>query len=178
MNPPETRPHPSDVGQLLAYANLVHIVEGHFEMLEAIVGRLVGGDCSSFGYMVGVRDDDGITHDRLTDMGLRAAQHAHELAVDADRHLWAVEGELIRDPKWQVLTSLLYDASRLLTVVSAALGGFTTHPDPPHVAWGAHELLKGMLERVRSDDVQAAAKEANDAYCGAGMKSAKEAAHV
>lgn len=105
------------------------IIDSHLEMLEGILKRLVGADgVASVGYLeerVGV---GGVTEEHLTELGLRAVTHAHGLAVDAGLHMWEVEGHVAFGDDHGALRSLTYDVTRLLCVISAALGGVSTHP--------------------------------------------------
>lgn len=139
-----------------------HVLEAHLGMLEGVVGRVAGGgEMRSTGYVATVRDDDGRSRDRLTELGERTLWHAARLAVDASEAMYAMEGQSTGsrdDPHRAVLEDLLYDGARALSVLAAALLGAREYPDPCHVTWGVERMVRDLLGRVRSDTVQEATK--------------------
>ncbi len=140
----------SPTAEQFGHAQILSIIESHLVMLEGIVTRVVGADGpGSVGY-VEQFDHDGRIEERLTELGLRTVRHAHELAVDAERHLAEIGDTIFRSGAPQGhLRTLIDDVDRLLAMVAEILGGIATHRPTAITTWGARSMLQDMLKRVR-----------------------------
>ena len=148
MNPPEGRPHPSDVAG---------VIRGHIEMILGIVSHLSIDD-STGGYVITDKDVEG----QLTEMGWRAVDRVGQLALDSSNHLWDIAGHIATPtPAHELLSDLEFDAAYLFSVVSAALAGLKDHPTPLQAVWGLRLLLEEMKGRCESDEIVAASSEAD-----------------
>lgn len=129
-------------------------VLGQVEVLRPMVEQLCS-DCS--GYVETVRADDGQPEERLTELGYGFLEVVQAVADNALVEVYDVAGRHRRPtPAHELLDDLAYDASKLFAMLSAALAGTGSHPNPFLVGWAMGDALRELEARCKSDETREA----------------------